>query len=123
MTPIQRLLKLDRMGYHVKHLTILNTILPMHLTEKEVEVLAAFMSLDSAIIKKDMFNTVARKEVREKLQQSPGGLGNHLKSMIAKGVIDKDEITKQLTVKEFLIPNPGVQYYKIKLENNEREEN
>lgn len=73
------------------------------------------MSLDEHLIDEDMFNTVARKKVREDLKLSPGGLGNHLKSLIAKKVIDKHSITNKLTVKDFIFPQNNMQGYQIKL--------
>lgn len=119
MKLIQRVLKLERRSYFEKHLTIVNSLLPIGLTDKEIQVLSVFMSLDKSLIEDDMFNTLARKKVRETLTLSPGGLGNHLKSMIKKTVIDKHAITNKLTVKAYLIPEDKVQGYQIKIVNVE----
>jgi DNA-binding MarR family transcriptional regulator len=115
MKPIQRILHLKQDDYYIKHLTIINTLLPTYLTDKEIEVLAAFMSLDKNLIEDDMFNTVARKKVMTKLNLSPGGLGNHLKSMINKKVLDRNEITNKITIKTFLLPQEPAQGYQIKI--------
>jgi len=115
MKPIQRILHLNENDYYIKHLTIVNTLLPTYLTNKEIEVLAAFMSLDKHIIEEDMFNTVARSRVMKKLQLSPGGLGNHLKSMINKKVLDRNEITNRISIKDFLLPQEPTQGYQIKI--------
>ena len=48
MQVISQILKLDKHDYYVKHLEIINSIAPLEesLSKKEIEVLAAFMSLD-----------------------------------------------------------------------------
>lgn len=115
MKLIQQVLNLEQGDYYKKHLAIINCLLPTYLTDKEIEVLAAFMSLDKHITEDDMFNTVARKKVRASLELSPGGLGNHLKSMIRKKVIDKNEITNKLTIKGFIFPEEQTQGYQIKI--------
>lgn len=122
MEIIQRILKLDQHNYYVKHLELISCLLPTNLTKKEIEVLAAFMSLDKSITEGDMFNSVARKKVMEILDNmSPGGLGNHLKSMIDKKVLDKDVETKRIRMKDFLKPKSNIQGYQIRIENEIRE--
>lgn len=101
--------------YYVKYLEILNVLLPAKLTHKEIEVLAAFMSQEKNLIEDDMFNGVVRKKVMEKLNLKPGGLGNHLKSMIKKKFLDKNEITKKITIKPFLMPEDNVQGFRLKI--------
>lgn len=115
MRLIQQTLRLSQTEYNKKHLEIISALLPTYLTDKEIEVLATFMSLDKSITEGDMFNTLARKMVMERLGQSPGGLGNHLKSMIDKSVLERNEETKRITMKEFLLPQDDIQGYQIKL--------
>lgn len=116
MKVIQKELKVGLGEYYNIHLTIINSILPVKLTDKEIEVLAGFMSLDKNIIENDMFNTLARKKVKEKLDNmSAGALGNHLKSMIEKGFLTKDDITNKITIKDFLIPEDDWQGYQFKI--------
>lgn len=117
---IQRELRLDKNQYNIKHLQMVNTILNADLTDKEIEVLAVFMSLDKMITEDDMFNTIARKKVMDKLNLSPGGLGNHLRSMIDKNALDKNEISKRIRIKPFLFPDKKVQGYQIKIVDNEQ---
>ena len=45
MAIIRKALKLKKEEYFKKHLLIINHILPVQMTNKEAEVLAAFMSL------------------------------------------------------------------------------
>ena len=115
MRPIQRVITLSGKEYYTRHLEIVSCLVPTKLTDKEIEVLASFLALDKKITEKDMFNTMARKEVRESLGLSPGGLGNHLKSMIGKKVLDKDEMSNRITIKEFLLPAERQQGYQIKI--------
>lgn len=122
MKLIQETLRLSSVEYNKKHLEIISSLLPTNLTATEIKVLACFMALDKSIIEEDMFNTYARKVVREKLGLSHGGLGNHLKSMIEKFVLDKNKITGKITMKDFLIPQDRVQGYQIKIIKDEEKD-
>ena len=117
MQVITQVVKVSNYEYYVKHLQVLNVVVPTkeRLTQKEIEVLAAFMCQDKSLIEEDMFNGVVRKKVMEQLNLKPGGLGNHLKSMIEKKFLLKNEITKRIKVKTFMIPEDNHQGYRIKL--------
>lgn len=115
MKVIQQVFNLNREKYFATHLSILNAILPAKLTDKELEVLSAFMSLDETITQENMFNSEARKRVMKKLNLQPAGLSNHLGSMISKGFLVKNDVTKLITIKKFLIPEKDGQGYQIKI--------
>lgn len=115
MAVIQKALTLENEEFYRQHLTIINTLLSLDLTEKEIEVLGAFMSLDKSLIKEDMFNTLTRKMVRERKGLSPGGLGNYLKSFVIKKIATKNELTRKITIKPYLHPDEVMQGYRIKL--------
>ena len=115
MNPIQQVIKVEDRKYYEKHLSIVGVLLPTNLTKTEISVLACFMSLDKKIIEEDMFNPVSRKEVMKRLNLSPGGLSNHIGSMIDKKVLEQSEITKRIKIKEFLLPENNHQGYQIKL--------
>jgi|VirMetMinimDraft_7_1064189.scaffolds.fasta_scaffold03147_12 DNA-binding MarR family transcriptional regulator len=114
---IQKGLMLDKDEYYKKHLSIINPMFPVQLVKKEIEVLAAFLALDEALVEDDYFNTVARKKVRETLNLTAGNLSNYLRSMITKGFLDKSEISGRITIKEFLIPETEAQGYMFKIVN------
>ena len=114
---IKKILKLSKEEYYKKHLLLINPLLPEHLTTKEAEVLAAFISLEGDIAK-DPFGPTGRKMVMEKCNIKPGGLGNYLKALETKNFILPDE-EKKYTVLPMLIPNPKAQLYQFKLEINE----
>jgi len=116
MKIIQRALSdLDRYNYHLKHLAIINPLLPIQLSNKEIEVLAAFMYHKGELVEEDRFNSLVRKNVMDKLDLSSGGLSNHLRSMIEKGFLEKSDITKRIKIKPFLFPEDKEQGYQIKI--------
>lgn len=111
------MLRLSKEKYYQKHLLIINHILPVQMTPKEAEFLAAFMSLEGDIAK-DLFGTSGRKIVRNKLNISAGGMGNYLDQLKEKGFI----LTKEdgsLFILPILIPDRQMQGYQFKLEVNE----
>ena len=112
---IRKTLRLKKEEFYKKHLLIINYILPVQMTNKEAEVLAAFMSLEGDIAK-DPFGTSGRKLVREKLNLSAGGLGNYLEQLKSKGFILQGSTIAILPV---LIPNNTSQEYNFKLEVND----
>jgi hypothetical protein len=106
MKIIQQAFKVENQEYYNMHLQIVNAILPVKLTDKE---------LDKNIIEENYFNPVARKKVLKKLDLSAAGLSNHLKSMINKGFLIKNNITNAITIKEFLLPEEDGQGYQFKI--------
>lgn len=115
MRIITKLIKVSNYDYYVKHLEFLNVLFPVKLSQKEIEVLAAFMAQDKKLIEEDMFNTIVRKKVMKQLNLSPGGLGNHLEKMLTKGFLSKNEITKKITIQKYLLPESNGQGYRLKL--------
>ena len=109
-------MKLQHNDYYEKHLSIINPLLPVTLTPKEIEVLAAFMSLEPGL-KKHMFETTARKEVMNMVGITPGGLGNYLKSLKTKGFIVEED--NKLVILPILVPEEEEQEYQFKLITNE----
>lgn len=116
MKTIKKLLKLTKDNYFMKHLLIINPLLPEQVTPKEAEILGAFMSLEGDIAN-DPFGTTGRKIVRDKTGVSPGGLGNHLRELKEKGFIYEED--KTLKIVPALIPNKKEQLYQFKLEIQE----
>ena len=119
MKVISKIIEVSKDEYYFKHLSILNTLLPVSLTVKEMQVLATFMAEDYELIKDDMFNSFVRSRVMQTLKISHGSLSNYLRSMIIKGFLNKHSVTNKITVQEFLIPENIQQGYRIKLKINE----
>lgn len=114
MKPIAKTLRLDKIEYYVTHLSIINCLLPVKLTQKEIEVLAWFMSFDG-ILANDRFGTTARKIVRQELSISHQGLSNYLKSLVQKKFLIEDG--EQYKILSILHPNKDEQGYMLKLIN------
>ncbi len=113
MIPIRKVLRLPKDQYYRVHLSLVNALLPIQLTPKEIEVLAGFMSLDGDI-SRDRFGTSAKKIIKEKLNITDGGLGNYMKSLKDKGFLLFDENGK-LMVRPFLQNDEKEQIYNFKL--------
>ena len=112
MKVISKSISLDSYNYYKKHLYIINPLLPIQLTDKEIEVLASFMSL-TGDLSKDPFSTTGRKIVMERLSLSAGGLSNYLRQLKEKGFLVDNKIIP------ILIPENSVQLYSFKLIKNE----
>lgn len=99
---LKKSLELDKTTYFETHLMIVNAILPKErrLSNKEIEVLARFMSMEGDLVKSNRFNSTARRSVRDELNLSHQGLSNHITGIRDKGFIitdpdnDKYEIIK-----------------------------
>lgn len=119
MKIIQKTFRVDASDYHSMHLSLINPALEKKMTNKEIEVLASFMSLDSSITGTDMFNTYARKLAKSKLKgMSSGSLSNHIKSLLDKGLLKKDENSNRISIGSFLFPEEDQQGYQFKLIKN-----
>lgn len=116
MKKLIKILKLSKKDYFTKHLLIINPFLPVQLTPKEAETLAAFMALEGDLAKRP-FSTTGRAIVREKMGISAGGLGNYLRDLKKKNfIVGEDD---DLKILPFLIPHPKEQIYQFKIVEND----
>lgn len=113
MEIIQRKLILSRVEYYKMHLLIINNFIPIQMTPKELEVLAAFMSLTGDLAN-EPFSTSGRKIVRERMKLSPGGLGNYLDAFTKKKFINEEDGI--LKIWNILYPKESSQGYQFKIE-------
>lgn len=112
MEIIRKALLLDKSNYYQTHLNIINCILPVKMTPKEIEVLAAFMSLEGDIAQYK-FGPSARKIVMAETELSPAGLSNFIKQLTTKGFLTR---TGDMTViLPLLVPEHTDQWYQFKL--------
>lgn len=114
MKVIQQAFKVSNEEYYSMHLHIINAVLPAKLTEKEIEVLSAFMALPKDLVSEGYFNPVARKKVLAKVGLSSAGLSNHIRAMIDKGFLTKSD-DNDISIKAFLHPEDDGQGYQFKL--------
>ena len=110
--PITKTLSLDRIDYFQTHLSIVNCLIPVKLTPKEIEVLACFMSFTGTLAE-DRFSTTGKKIVRETLQISHQGLSNYMKYLSDSGFLI--ETNGRTEILPLLQPNIDQQVYMIKL--------
>lgn len=107
--------KLPGVSYYLVHLGLINCVVDNKLSEKELEVLGHFMALDKNITGTDMFNTYARKLVKQNLgEMSSASLSNHLKILKEKGYVVEDDLGR-LKIVDYLFPEETWQGYQIKL--------
>lgn len=109
---IKKTVELKKDKYYEVHLSIINPVLPVHLTEMEIKVLAAFMALEGDIAG-DRFGTTARKIVREKLNIKFAGLSNYMKSLQEKGFIR--QVNNNFVILPMIQPHSTTQHYQFKL--------
>lgn len=120
MQVIQKNLALSQDEYYQVHLSLVNAVLPKRfkLTEKELEVLAAFMSLPESI-PMGRFGTYARKLVKEKLNINDSGLANYIRFLKDKRfLLYKDD---ELIFVPLINVSKDTQSYNFKLINKENE--
>lgn len=101
--------------YYIKHLSIINNLLPVSLTQTEMEILSMFLSMPPSLIAEGHFNPITRKMVMEDGKFSPGGLSNHLTNMVTKGFLDKSDLSGRISIKPFVLPDQRQQGYRIKI--------
>lgn len=117
MQEIIKQLKLERLPYFATHLSIINCLLPKKLTPMEIEVLAAFMSLEGDIADY-RFSSTGRKIVKDRLGLSSASLSNYLRTMKEKGFIKEDEL-ERLSIWPLLIPEDDIQIYRLRIINQD----
>ena len=109
---VRKVLKLDALAYYATHLKLINPLLPIQLTPKEIELLANFMSL-TGDIDGDRFGPTARRMIKMKMNISTAGISNYMRSLKDKGFVNGNIILP------LLFPENGEQMYQIKLINYE----
>lgn len=120
MPVIQKSLSLSRADYYQIHLSLVNAVLPKvaKLTEKELEVLALFMSFKDDI-PLGRFGTYARNIVKETLKLNDSGLSNYLRFLKNKRfLLERDK--ELIFVPAIIIPD-DIQEYRFRLINKDVE--
>ena len=112
MKIIQKGFELPSIDYYKTHFRIINAVLPIGMTEKEVEILSMFLSLHDG--KTAIFNPVSRKRVMDILKLSQAGLSGHFKNMKIKKYLSAKE-EDELTITPALLPDSTMQGYNFKL--------
>lgn len=116
MKQFKKQLILPKQQYYETHLYIVNSVLPTKLTNKELEVLACFMSLDEGFLK-DRFGAAGKSIVKERLSLSAAGLSNYLKILKEKGFIISKDGVNNIHPKVMIESTEQDYYFKIKMED------
>lgn len=114
METIYKAIKLNKLDYYKTHLSIINPVLPVKMTPREIDILASFMILEGSIAL-DRFGTTAKKMVMETLAIKPSNLSNFMKDLKEKGFIK--EINGKLEIWPLLFPEKDKQQYQFRIEN------
>lgn len=112
----KKLLRLPKIEYYKTHLSIVNCVLPVKMTPKELEILATFLSLEGDIARY-RFGPSAKKIVMKELNLKPAGLSNHMSSLLEKGFLKK--VGDIVEILPLLIPNKEEQQYLFKIVNTD----
>lgn len=116
MKPLIKSLTLSDKEFFITHIHIVNALLPVKLSQKEIEVLAVFMSFTGTLAQ-DRFSTTGKKMVKEILNLSPQSLWNYIKSLKEKKLVYPNGQNK-LEIMPILFPqNRNQQKYIIQLTN------
>lgn len=108
METIRKRMVLGESEYYRTHLRIITSLMPAKLTDRELEVLAEFMSFDGDFAK-DRFGTSQRKIVMERLKMKAPNLSTLLKGLELKGII------KDGNILPIFLPEKGTQRYEFVL--------
>jgi len=112
MNIVQKEIRLSSLGYYVMHLSLVNCFLDNNLTNKEIEILGAFMMLD--VEDEERFNSSSRKLVFNQLGKAlKTNINFYLSSMLKKGVLVKKN--GNFYISSILFPNNSNQGYQFKI--------
>ena len=93
--------------FYPKYLKLINVILPHPLTQKEIEVLSAFMELKGDLVESNRFGTEARRLIRNKFGfKTHSNIDNYIKYFKTKGILVKNQQTGLLEMNKVVsVPN------------------
>lgn len=120
MPEFRKVVRLSKLDYYKTHLSLINCLLPIKMTPKEIEVLAGFMSLEGDIANY-RFGRTGRKIIMDQLNISPSGLSNYLGVLTDKKFIFK-QAYDDFTIWPVLIPKGNEQLYMFKLIKTEEDD-
>ena len=93
--------------FYPKYLKLINVILPQPLTQKEIEVVSAFMELKGDLVESNRFGTEARRLIRNKFGfKTHSNIDNYIKYFKTKGILVKNDQTGLLEMNKVVsVPN------------------
>lgn len=115
MTIKKTLIKTDELKYYENHLYIINSVLPVKLTNKEIEILSNIMNMKGDV-NNNVLGSAMRAILKDKLGLSSSSLSSYIKQLTSKGFISV--INNKIEILKLLIPDNDEQEYNFKLINN-----
>lgn len=107
--------KLKPLDFYSLHLSIINPLLPIRLSNKEIQILALAMVFKGS--KEDRFGYIGRRVIKRRLRLSSAGLSNYIRNLEKKGFLRK--IEDSLEMLPLLFPKGNVQEYEFKIVKDE----
>jgi DNA-binding MarR family transcriptional regulator len=111
---VKKVIERSGISYYRTHLEVINPLLPIQMTRKEIEVLSFLIKFREDLRGKldDLEEDVYRLYLRKKLGMTPAALHNHIKSLVDKGaILDSDSGE----VNNILLPGGDSEEYYIKI--------
>ncbi len=106
-------LSLRGKDFYSVHLEIINPLLPVKLTVKEIDVLSVLLHFSNTQALQEAFKNNFRKYLRDILFMSSASLYNYMQSLQKKGAL----LDNKGTVNDLLIPSNTQEYrFRIKRE-------
>ena len=109
---IRKVIRLPLGAYRVKHLRLVEELLPVRLTGAERELLAALLGEPRG----NPLGGGARARVKAQLGLTKQTFSNRLKGLLEKGYVYADPGSGLLLIREYLYPGDGAQAYRVQLE-------
>lgn len=117
MKTINKILKLNSIEYFTQHIRIINSVLPVKLTEKEIEILGGLLYI---FYKEDVyiFSLEGRRLLSNLLKIDHSNLNKYIKGLTNKGFIVSNKGLE--TLLPLILPtDTKSQQYNFKIELNE----
>lgn len=109
---IRKVIRLPLDAYRVKHLRLVEELLPVRLTAAERELLAALLGEPRG----NPLGGGSRARVKARLGLTKQTFSNRLKGLLEKGYVYADPGSGLLLIREYLYPGDGAQAYRVQLE-------
>jgi hypothetical protein len=114
MLIVKKTLELNTKEYYTLHLKLIIPIIKVDLTEKEIAIIAEFLSQPDELKSLGIFNSISRKKVKDSLLISTAGLSNYIKELKRKKILYTDEYSI-LKINSNILPDENIQGYQFKL--------
>jgi DNA-binding MarR family transcriptional regulator len=119
----KKVFSLPKREYLLKHLEVLNSIIPVKLSPTERQMIAILLDREEDLVLNDLLSKEVRKKLREELNMSYQNLSARLKRLKNEGFIYLDPADNKWKLIKFLLPDPSgrIEYVIIVKDKNRNE--